>query len=217
MFAIYRRSVLLEVGGIVVGMNGEDTDICMRMDTAGYHTVADPRAIYYSETPATYAHLREQRVRWFRSIYHLTAHNRAMLFQPRSITGTVVLPFMLINAARRAMLGPILVFAIFVDVIFRATYGGLRWQPVVATVLGMPMIMAILICLLWRRPRALLYLPAYLCFRVLRSYFTLSSALSLVYPPLDPRHAVTRRLTRLRSPLALPGRLRSRPAPARAG
>ncbi|MED5811061.1 glycosyltransferase [Mycolicibacterium sp. 050232] len=204
MFAIYRRAVLLQVGGIVQGMNGEDTDICLRMDAAGYHTLAEPKAIYYSETPASYAHLREQRTRWFRSIYHITAHNRGAVFDRRSITGTVVLPFMLANAARRGMLASILIFALFVDFVFRAAFGGLRWEPVLASVLGMPMIMAIAVCLLWRRPDALLYLPAYLCFRVLRSYFTLSAALSLVYPPLDPVAGIQRRLPRLglsRTPL----------------
>jgi len=198
MFAIYRRSVLLEVGGIVEGMNGEDTDICMRMDAAGYHALAEPTAIYYSETPASYAHLREQRTRWFRSIYHLTAHNRGILFDRHSITGALVLPFMLANAARRGMLAPILTFAVFVDIIFRATFDWLPWRPVIATVLGMPMIVAIAVCLLWRRPDAVRYIPAYLCFRVVRSYFTLSAALSLVYTPLDPVADLRRRLSRFR-------------------
>ena len=194
MFAIYRRSVLDQVGGFVVGMNGEDTDICMRMDTAGYHTIADPSAIYYTETPASYAHLHEQRTRWFRSIYHLAAHNRGIVLDRRSINGSFVLPFMLANAGRRAMLLPILVFATFAFVVFGNTFRSLEWQPVVATVLGLPMIMAILICLLWRRPDALRYVPIYLCFRLLRSYFTLTSALSLVYPPLNPADAVRHRI-----------------------
>lgn len=196
MFAIYRRCGLLEVGGFVQGMNGEDTDICLRMDNVGYYTLADPTAIYYSETPATYAHLREQRVRWFRSIYHITAHNRGVVLDRKSMTGALVLPFMLANAARRAMLAPLLIFAFFAEIIFRNTFTTLHWQPVLATVLGMPMVMAILICLLWRRPDAIRYLPLYLFFRLLRSYFTLSAALSLVYPPLHPREALPERFRR---------------------
>lgn len=188
MFTVYRKDVLLEVGGIVEGMNGEDTDICLRMDSAGYHTVSDPKAVYYSETPVSYAHLREQRVRWFRSIYHITAHNRPALFDGRSITGSFVLPFQLVNAARRAMLGPILIYAILVEIAFRPVAGDLRWQPVVATVLGMQMIMALLVCLFWWR-RSVRYIPAYLVFRILRSYFTIGATLSLVYPPLKPTWA----------------------------
>ncbi|WP_410872765.1 glycosyltransferase [Nocardia sp. A7] len=192
MFAIYRRRVVVEVGGMVEGMNGEDTDICLRMDAAGYHTVADPKAVYYSETPASYAHLREQRVRWFRSIYHICAHNRKMLLDPRSITGGFVLPFQLVNAARRAMLGPLLIFAVVDAAVSITADRPLHWQPIVATVLGMQMIMAAAVCLLWQ-PSSVKHLPAYLCFRVLRSYFTLGAALSLRYPPADPIRALATR------------------------
>ncbi|MGW8590487.1 glycosyltransferase [Dietzia sp. NPDC055877] len=194
MFSVYRRDVLLEVGGIVEGMNGEDTDICLRMDFAGYHTVSDPKAVYYSETPTSYAHLREQRIRWFRSIYHIAAHNGTPIFDRRSITGTFVLPFQLVNAARRAMLAPILIYALLVELIFRPVAGDIRWQPIVATVLGMQMIVALLVCLFWWK-RTIRYIPAYLAFRVLRSYFTIGAALSLVYPPLQPGWKDLRRST----------------------
>ncbi|WP_305091840.1 glycosyltransferase family 2 protein [Prescottella sp. R16] len=192
MFTVYRRSKLVEVGGMVQGMNGEDTDICMRLTAAGYRSVSDPTAIYHSETPAVYAHLREQRTRWFRSIYHLSARNRAILFDRRSMTGTFVLPFQLVNAARRAMLGPLLLFALVAEVFFGATFTTMRWQPVVATLLGMSLFVTITVCLIWR-PSSLKYVPAYLCFRVLRSYFTLLSALTLVYPPMRPRRHLHRR------------------------
>lgn len=186
MFAVYRRSALAQVGPMVQGMNGEDTDICLRLDSAGYHTVADPTAVYFSETPLSYGHLREQRTRWFRSIYHITAHNRATLFDRRSMTGTFVLPFQLVNAARRAMLGPVLLFAVIAEVAFHATFQEMAWQPVLATVLGMPMVVTVGVCLSLA-PRAVKYVPAYLVFRVLRSYFTLAAALSLRYPPVHPR------------------------------
>ncbi|MYR08141.1 glycosyltransferase [Gordonia sp. SID5947] len=185
MFAVYRRSQLLEVGGMVQGMNGEDTDICMRLTAAGYHSIADPHAVYYSETPASYAHLREQRTRWFRSIYHLAARNRAILFDRRTMVGTFVLPFNLVNAARRAMLLPLLIYAALTGFVFHATFVTMRWQPIVATLLGMSMIMTVVVTLIWRAS-AVRFIPLYLGFRVLRSYFTLSSALSLIYPPMHP-------------------------------
>ncbi|MGC4961227.1 glycosyltransferase [Gordonia sp. DT101] len=186
MFAVYRREQLIEVGGMVQGMNGEDTDICMRLTAAGYHSIADPKAVYYSETPASYAHLWEQRTRWFRSIYHLTARNRAMLFDGHTMVGTFVLPFNLVNAARRAMLAPLLIFASIAFIGFHATFTSMRWQPVVATLLGMSMVMTVAVCAIWR-PASIRHIPLYLGFRVLRSYFTLASALSLIYPPMQPR------------------------------
>ncbi|MFW0793557.1 glycosyltransferase [Gordonia sp. CPCC 205515] len=191
MFAIYRRSQLLEVGGMVQGMNGEDTDICMRLTAAGYKSVADPNAVYYSETPAFYEHLREQRTRWFRSIYHLTARNRAMLFDGQTMVGTFVLPFNLVNAARRAMLAPLLLYAAICLIFFQSTFTAMRWQPIVATMLGMSMIMTVVVCLIWR-PSSIRHIPIYLGFRILRSYFTLASALTLIYPPMEPRNAFKR-------------------------
>lgn len=186
MFAVYRRSQVLRVGGMVQGMNGEDTDICMRLTAAGFRSVADPQAVYYSETPVTYAHLREQRTRWFRSIYHLSARNRAILLDRRTIVGTFVLPFNLVNAARRAMLAPLIIFAVIAGVAFQSTFTTMQWQPVVATLLGMSMIVTVVVCLVWR-PNSVKYIPLYLCFRLLRSYFTLTSTLSLIYPPLHPK------------------------------
>ncbi|MDY6808157.1 MAG: glycosyltransferase [Actinomycetota bacterium] len=185
MFAVYRRSQVLAVGGMVQGMNGEDTDICMRLTAAGYRSVADPTAVYHSETPASYAHLREQRTRWFRSIYHLTARNRGLLLDGRTMVGTFVLPFNLVNAARRAMLAPLLLYALIAYSIFGTTFTTMRWQPVVATLLGMSMILTAVVCLIYRAS-SVRYVPQYLAFRVLRSYFTLASALTLIYPPMHP-------------------------------
>jgi cellulose synthase/poly-beta-1,6-N-acetylglucosamine synthase-like glycosyltransferase len=187
MFAVYRRQAVLEVGGTAEGMNGEDTDIVLRMVAAGYRAVSDPRARYRSETPATYAHLREQRLRWFRSVYHVVGHNRDLLFRPAQLTGTLVLPYMLASAALRAALAPLVLFAGLVLTVFGAAYPTLAWQPVVAMVLGTALLVSAAVCLAWRMPRALVDLPAYLGFRLLRSYFTLASALTLVYPPLAGR------------------------------
>lgn len=187
MFAVYRAEAVEVVGGTTEGMNGEDVDICLRMNTAGYRTVADPAAVYHSETPADFEHLREQRTRWFRSIYHISAHNRPALLRGWSVGGAVVLPFMLASAARRAMLTPLLLFCTLVVAIFGGVWPALPWQPVAAIVLGLPMLVTIWVCLLRRRPGALLYLPHYLFFRLVRSYFTLGAALTLVYPLAGPR------------------------------
>ncbi|CAN0469601.1 unnamed protein product, partial [Scytosiphon promiscuus] len=43
----------------------------------------------------------------------------------------------------------------------------------------MPALMALIACLLNRRVKALMYLPEYVLFRALRSYFTLESLLSI--------------------------------------
>jgi len=186
MFTAYRRAAFEEAGPLVQGMNGEDTDICLRFSSAGYRSLADPTVVYCSEVPRTWAHLREQRTRWFRSIYHVAAHNRHALFNRHTMAGSIVVPWQLFNAAHRAMLLPILIFGILALSVFGGTFPGLHAAPLLATFLGLPMLVAIGVCLGLGHPRALLNVPEYLVFRLIRSYYTLAAVLSLVYPPLHP-------------------------------
>ncbi|MGY6627184.1 MAG: glycosyltransferase family 2 protein [Oceanicaulis sp.] len=182
MFVIYRRSALDEAGGFTEGMNGEDTDITLAMTSLGWRMVSDPRAKFYTETPDTLAFLREQRTRWFRSLYHVAAHNRTVLFANGSIIGCLVLPFTLLNGARRAMMTPLLIYGVIVFVLFGGVYGHPHFATVVAVVLGMPFVLALTVLIIWRRFDLLLILPLYMGFRFLRSYYTLGSTLSLIYP-----------------------------------
>jgi len=182
MFVIYRRDVLMRAGGITEEMNGEDTDIVLRMTNLGYRAVSDPRAQFRTEVPETIAHLREQRTRWFRSLYHVTAHNRESLFQGNLITGAIVLPFTLINGARRAMMAPLAIFGALLFFVFGGIYDHPHLVTVIAVLMGMPFVMSALVLCLWGRPDLLVYLPAYMGFRLLRSYYTLSAILTLVYP-----------------------------------
>ncbi|MEO1038518.1 MAG: glycosyltransferase [Pseudomonadota bacterium] len=182
MFVIYRKSKLDEAGGFAEGMNGEDTDITLRMTTLGSRMVADPTAKFYTETPDSLAFLREQRTRWFRSLYHVTAHNRSVLFSRASIIGSLILPFTLLNGARRAMMAPLLIFGMIVFFIYGGEYIHPNFATVVAVVLGMPFVMALTVILVWRRFDLLIYVPLYMGFRFLRSYYTLGSTLSLIYP-----------------------------------
>jgi len=182
MFVIYRKSALDEAGGFTEGMNGEDTDITLRMTSIGFRMVSDPKAKFYTETPDTLAFLREQRTRWFRSLYHVTAHNRDMLFSQGSVIGNVVLPFTLLNGARRAMMAPLLIYGLIVFFLFGGVYSHPGFATVVAVVLGMPFVLSLSVLVVWRRWDLLPILPLYMGFRFLRSYYTLGSTLSLIYP-----------------------------------
>ena len=182
MFCIYRRDVLMEAGGIVEEMNREDTDIVLRMTNLGYRAVSDPRVKFRTEVPDSMDFLREQRTRWFRSLYHVTAHNREMLFQGNLITGAVVLPFTLMNGARRAMMAPLAIYGVVLFFLFGGIYDHPHLTTVLAVMFGMPFIMACAVVAFWRRPDLILYMPAYMAFRLLRSYYTLGATLTLVYP-----------------------------------
>lgn len=201
MFVIYRMAALDEAGGFTEGMNGEDTDITLAMTSLGYRMVSDPKAKFYTETPDTIAFLREQRTRWFRSLYHVTAHNRSILFRNGSIIGNVVLPFTLLNGARRAMMAPLLIYGVIVFVLFGGVYSHPGFATVFAVVLGMPFVLAFFVLAIWRRLDLLPVLPLYMGFRFLRSYYTLGSTLSLIFPGGKAEQAFTAGKPKRKTPL----------------
>jgi len=182
MFAAYRIEALRLAGGFVQGMNGEDTDASLRIGEMGYRIVGDPNVEYVSEVPVTYAHMREQRIRWFRSVYHVASRNRDYLSgRGSSLRGKAVLPFMLLNSSRRTMTVPLLIFGILNLLLVNDPDSPLTHPEVIAVILGAPALMAAFAALANGRIDALLGLPEYLIFRIMRSYLTLESMLSIAF------------------------------------
>ncbi|WP_417812581.1 glycosyltransferase [Thalassospira alkalitolerans] len=180
MFVMYRTNLPKELGGFVEGMNGEDTDISLRIGELGYRAIVDSRIRYVSEVPTSYEHMREQRTRWFRSVFHVSARCRDLIYGTRpSIRGRIMLPYMLINSARRTMLVPLILFGIIEYGSGLNPQSGLVWQAIAAVAIGAPAIMAVVACIVTGKPSAIAAIPNYLGFRVLRAYFTLESMLTI--------------------------------------
>jgi cellulose synthase/poly-beta-1,6-N-acetylglucosamine synthase-like glycosyltransferase len=181
MFVVYRTEHPRYLGGFVEGMNGEDTDISLRIGELGFHSVVDPKLRYISEVPASYLHMREQRMRWFRSIYHISSRCRDLIYsQNMTLRGKIILPYMLINSGRRAMLVPLILFGAMEYFLGFNPNSPIIWQSIVAVTTGAPAIVAIVSAFLNGLPRGIFALPEYLLFRVLRAYFTLESMLSIL-------------------------------------
>ena len=188
MFACYSTEAARRAGGFACGMNGEDTDMALRIGEDGYRLIVDPSVIFLSEVPRTYEHLREQRHRWFRSIFHVSARNRQLLdFSTFTVRGMLVVPYMLLNTTRRAMAIPLLVFAIFFLIVTPDPRSSVSAASVVALLLGAPMLNAIIAVLVNLRFGALLALPRYIGFRMLRAYLTLEAILSMNYTAYSAR------------------------------
>lgn len=180
MFTLYRTEALRAVGNFVHGMNGEDTDVSLRIGEFGYRSVVDHDVVYISEVPTTYKHLREQRLRWFRSIYHVAARNRSCMDdRSLSVRGKLVRPFMLMNSARRAMTIPILIFGLLCDAMSFNPDSPVSTAAILATIFGAPTVMAILSPLLLGKPSAILGVGDYIVFRLMRCYFTMESVLTI--------------------------------------
>lgn len=180
MFVIYRAEALRRAGQFASRMNGEDTDISLRIAELGYRTMVDHRVSFVSEVPTSFVHLREQRLRWFRSVYHVSARARSLLSSPQfSIRGKLVLPYMLMNTARRAMMIPLMIFGLLELLITSKSIALPHCEAIFAVLIGSPMLTAAIAILANNRPRALLALPPYIFFRALRAWYTLESALTI--------------------------------------
>ena len=181
MFVVLRSEHPRYLGGFVEGMNGEDTDMSLRIGELGFHSVVDPKIRYISEVPASYTHMREQRMRWFRSVYHISSRCRDLIYSDRlSLRGKLILPYMLINSGRRAMLIPLMLFGALEYLGGFNPDSPLIWQSVIAVAIGAPAIVACVAAFLNGLPMAIVALPEYLIFRLLRSYFTLESMMSIL-------------------------------------
>ena len=179
IFSAYRRSCLVELSGFAEGINGEDTDIVLRTGRLGYRLVNDPRLQVYSEVPATLGHLREQRLRWFRSIYHVASRNRSAITMRQGVRGCFTLPWALVQSARRSMMVPILLYAVVVAALEPSALYLRSGATIVAIFAGSSLLITLAVLGVYRRWQLLPYVPAYLGFRLLRAYLSLDSLFTL--------------------------------------
>jgi cellulose synthase/poly-beta-1,6-N-acetylglucosamine synthase-like glycosyltransferase len=99
-FGVFRRDVLVEVGGLMHGSLGEDFELVMRLHKRlrdqgrDYRVefVAEP--ICWTEVPTTVKVLHRQRKRWHRGLWETLWAYRGVLGRPRyGMVGLVALPW----------------------------------------------------------------------------------------------------------------------------
>ncbi len=193
MFAGYRRSCLRELGGFAEGMNGEDTDVALGIARLGYRLVADPGLVVWTEVPSSLAQLREQRLRWFRAGLHVFARNRSAILMRQGVRSVWGLPWSVLQTVRRAMLLPLLLYALLAWALDPDLLRLLDGAALLAVLAGPPLFLPALALVCNRRFGLLAQLPGYTVFRLLRAYFTLDSMLTLRLRP-DSENGLRRRL-----------------------
>lgn len=88
-FAIWRRDLLVELGGFSLHFTGEDIEMTMRVhehalrNGLDYQVRSLPHMVAETEGPGTIPALVRQRARWQRSLVECAWHYRFMLFRPR--------------------------------------------------------------------------------------------------------------------------------------
>ncbi len=117
-FGLFRRDVVLEVGGLAHGTIGEDAELVTRIHRRlreqqrpyRIEFVADP--VCWTEVPTSLRVLGSQRRRWSRGLAELLRTHRRMIGNPRyGGVGTMALPYLLLFE----LLGPIVELAGFVS------------------------------------------------------------------------------------------------------
>ena len=180
MFTLFRTELVKNEGGFSCDMNGEDTSMTLRLGELGYDVLVDPNIEYLSEVPQSYVHMREQRMRWFRSAFHLTAESRDILEGDLlSFRGKVILPWMLINSARRAFMVPVLLCLAMYAIMLGVEELYFDTASIMTMLVGMPVILCIFAIGVNMRFSELLYLPHFILFRMLRAHFTLEAILGI--------------------------------------
>jgi len=92
--AVYKKSLLLKLGGYDENNLTEDMEIALRIRKNGYNIVACPTAKVFTETPDNWRDWLRQRTRWYRGKIFNTFKYRDLIFNPKhGEVGLFGLPF----------------------------------------------------------------------------------------------------------------------------
>jgi len=100
-FGIFRRDLLLKIGGFRADAVGEDFDLIIRLHrylhdhNIDYHINFIPDPTCWTEAPSDYTSLARQRARWHKGLLDTLWSTRDMLFRKRyGRVGWIILPYM---------------------------------------------------------------------------------------------------------------------------
>jgi poly-beta-1,6 N-acetyl-D-glucosamine synthase len=126
----FRRQALEQVGGVSVDTLAEDTDLTMAILRACYRVVYEPRAIAWTEAPASFNDLWRQRYRWcYGTMQSVWKHRHAVVEGgPARRLGWIGLPTMLAFRVMFPLVAPALdLFAVFGVLFIDPVFIGLVW------------------------------------------------------------------------------------------
>lgn len=134
-FGLFRRDVVLEVGGLDPRSLGEDAELVtsiheyMRNAGRDYRVVFVPDPICWTEVPETFSQLATQRRRWSRGLAQLIRKHHRMIGRPRyGPIGVVALPYFVAFE----LLGPVIEVAGLAFLIAGLATGAVGWWFVLA-------------------------------------------------------------------------------------
>jgi cellulose synthase/poly-beta-1,6-N-acetylglucosamine synthase-like glycosyltransferase/peptidoglycan/xylan/chitin deacetylase (PgdA/CDA1 family) len=126
----FRRSALIEAGGMSSDTLAEDTDITMALHRAGWRVVYAEHARSYTEAPATLAQLVRQRYRWSYGTMQAVWKHRGAVFDrgPSGRFGRLGLPLVALFQILLPLLAPLIdVFTVYGMVFINPTRTAVAW------------------------------------------------------------------------------------------
>ncbi len=81
---MFRREVMLQIGGYEYDTYAEDADFTLKMLAAGWRIVYEDRAVAWTEAPETLQSLIKQRYRWTRGILQALRKRKRVFLHPQN-------------------------------------------------------------------------------------------------------------------------------------
>ena len=184
-FVMFRRAPVIGVGGIVMGCNGEDSDMTMQIGRVGYRIVIDPRVRSYEDVPRTVGEFLEQRTRWARAGVHVSARHtplRSGLAGPRVWFWTVRRGFSWFSLQAGLVAPVFLVELGIIDPTYRQNLATLvlLWAAAGA----IPLAIALPLAIKYRQWQSIAWLPTWFVFAFLRRVAALEAFISMPARPV---------------------------------
>ncbi len=125
-FGVFRKEVVVQVGGYHTDTVGEDMELVVRLHRSlrsqgkKYRISFVPDPICWTEAPADLKSLNKQRTRWQVGLAESLSQNLSLLFNPRGgLVGWIAFPYMLIFE----LFGPVVEVAGYIFVVLGFVFG----------------------------------------------------------------------------------------------
>ncbi len=116
--SLFRKKVLVEIGGFDEKNITEDMEIAMRLQSKRFRIASAPEAVIYTVVPHTLKHWFRQRIRWYRGKFVNTRKYFGMVFNPKfGEFGMFSFPFSLVADGLAILLIAVTVAANFENVL----------------------------------------------------------------------------------------------------
>ena len=130
-FGVFKKDVVLKVGGYAVNTIGEDMELVIKIhkhlkkEKTDYDIIFVPDPVCWTQAPEKFSSLKAQRIRWHRGLIDSLINHREMFLNPRfGFMGILAIPYYWVIE----MIGPIIEVIGYITVIASYFLGLLSYE-----------------------------------------------------------------------------------------